>query len=198
MSSDHAALPNEALHILHFWFGASALQAPEQRKEWFNKSTKFDEAITKHFLSVYQRGVAGELESWRAAAGSALAYVLLFDQFPRNMFRGRTDAFATDAKALSCAKAAVAADFDDEVPPLARVFFYLPFEHSERMLDQRYSLKLFGRLAAHPGMETFVDYAKRHYAVVERFGRFPHRNDMLGRPGTVEELGFLKQPGSSF
>ena len=198
MSPDTSVLPNEALHILHFWFGANALQAPEQRKEWFIKNTKFDEAITKHFLPVYKRGVAGDLESWRAAAGSALAYVLLFDQFPRNMFRGRADAFATDARALSCAKSAVAASFDDRVPPLARVFFYLPFEHSERMLDQRYSLKLFGRLAAHSDMETFVDSARRHYAVVERFGRFPHRNDVLGRTSTVEELGFLKQSGSSF
>jgi len=198
MNAETANLPSEALHILHFWFGANALQAPEKRNEWFNKNAKFDDAVTRHFLSLYKRGVAGALEDWRSAAGSALAYVLLFDQFPRNMFRGRADAFATDAKALSCAKAAVAAGFDDQVPPLARVFFYLPFEHSERMVDQRYSLKLFARLAQHPGTESFVDYARRHYEVIERFGRFPHRNAVLDRPSTVEELGFLKQPGSNF
>lgn len=198
MSPEPQALPNDAIHILYFWFGANALQVPEYRKEWFSKSLKFDEALTKHFLPVYKRGVAGEWETWRSATGSALAYVLLFDQLPRNMFRGRADAYATDAKALSCAKAAVAARFDDQVPPLARVFFYLPFEHSERLSDQRYSLKLFTRLAQHPGMAEFVDSARRHNAVIERFGRFPHRNAILGRESTPEEQAFLRERGSTF
>ena len=186
---------NATEEVRRFWFGN---QPGERRKAWFVKDPVFDAEIRTRFLSLYESVANRDLTDWNKSPAGSLALIVLCDQFPRNMFRGRADAFATGARALSCAKAAVAADFDDEVPPLARVFFYLPFEHSERMLDQRYSLKLFGRLAAHPGMETFVDYAKRHYAVVERFGRFPHRNDMLGRPGTAEELGFLKQPGSSF
>ena len=198
MTSELQALPNDAVHILYFWFGANALQAPEYRKEWFSKSMKFDEALTKHFLPVYKRGVAGELETWRSAAGSALAYALLFDQLPRNMFRGRADAYASDAKALSCAKAAVAARFDEQVPPLARLFFYLPFEHSERLTDQRYSVKLFNRLAQHQGMEEFANSARRHSGVIERFGRFPHRNAILGRETTAAEQAFLREPGSSF
>ena len=195
---DNAALATEAADILRFWFGVSSLQAAVSRNEWFAKDAAFDAAIDERFFAVYERGAAGELESWRAQPESALAYVLLFDQFPRNMFRGTPQAFATDGKALSCAKAVVAAGFDERVPPLARVFFYLPFEHSERLADQRYSLKLFGRVASHPGTEGVLDYARRHAAVIERFGRFPHRNAILGRTSTAEEEDFLQQPGSAF
>ncbi len=188
----------ETLRILNFWFGEKAFTDPQYREQWFSKDAAFDRTLASQFLPLYQRGVAGELESWRSTPESALAYTLLFDQFPRNMFRGTANAYATDGKALSCAKAAVAAGLDSQLPPLLRVFFYLPFEHSEKLADQRYSLKLFDRLVQYPGMESFIDYARRHAEVVKRFGRFPHRNAVLGRPNTAEEEAFLQQPGSSF
>jgi uncharacterized protein (DUF924 family) len=188
---------SDASDILDFWFGAS-LQSVEYRKEWFSKDPKFDEAIRSRFLSTYQQGAADQLEGWRLVAESSLAYVLLFDQLPRNIFRNTPQAFATDGKALSCAREAVTAGFDVSLPLLARMFFYLPFEHSEHIDDQHYAVALFGKFAQSAGMEGFDESAKRHCEVIERFGRFPHRNAILGRANTAEEDAFLKQASAWF
>ena len=196
--SDPDIIPADAMRILRFWFGDNALGAPEHRPQWFGKDAELDAGIKNHFLSLYRQGVAGELESWQRAPAGALAYTILFDQFPRNMFRATPQSFASDAKALASAKAAVAAGFDNQVPPLARVFFYLPFEHSEALADQQRSLSLFGLLEQYADLESFVDYARRHAAVIERFGRFPHRNALLERTDTADEEDFLRQPGSVF
>ena len=127
-----------------------------------------------------------------------IALLIVLDQFPRNMFRGTPRAFAADARALALARDAVGRGFDEVLLPVQRWFVYLPFEHAEDLAMQRESLRLFERLATDAAGAGTLTYAMRHYAVIERFGRFPHRNAILGRASTPEELAFLAQPGSSF
>jgi uncharacterized protein (DUF924 family) len=185
--------------VLEFWFGAH--DRPEfgrPRACWFQKSDAFDALVRDRFLSTHEAAAAGALDAWAARPLSALALAVVLDQFPRNMFRGSPRAFATDARALALAREAVAQRFDDVLLPVQRWFVYLPFEHAEDLDAQRGSLRLFERLATDAaGAGTFT-YAMRHYAVIERFGRFPHRNAILGRASTPEEIAFLAQPGSSF
>jgi len=181
--------------VLEFWFGP----APGvRRKNWFARDPGFDGEIRDAFLDDYRRARSGALDGWREAPESCLALVLLLDQFPRNMFRGAPEAFAGDAQGLAAARHAVAQGFDAGMAPERRLFLYLPFEHSERLEDQRESLRLMEAFRGRPGLEDVFDYAGRHLRVIERFGRFPHRNAILGRPSTPEELEFLAQPGSSF
>jgi uncharacterized protein (DUF924 family) len=180
----------QATEVLDFWFGPR----DEERAEWFRKDDAFDAQIRQRFGALVDLALAGGLREWDATPEGALARVLLLDQFTRNAFRGTARAFAGDALALEAARAMVVRGDDATLPPLRRVFVYLPFEHSEDMAMQRESLRLFGTL----GREGFLDYARRHAVVVERFGRFPHRNAILGRESTPEEIEFLKQPGSGF
>ncbi len=175
-----------AQDVLDFWFGAD-------RKAWFEKNPAFDEEIRARFLPLYERAASGALEAWRAAPDSCLALVILLDQFPRNMFRGSARAFAADPLALQAAKHAVSQRFDQGLSLDERTFLYLPFEHSESLADQARGCELMQPLG-----EEVYRYAVRHREIIERFGRFPHRNAALGRENTPEETAFLKQPGSSF
>jgi uncharacterized protein (DUF924 family) len=190
----------EAQAVIDFWFGAPG--SPErgtQRAVWFRKDPAFDASIAQRFGPLVERALAGELRDWDAEPASALARIVLLDQFTRNIFRDTARAFAGDRLALEAARSAVAAGRDRAVPPEQRGFVYLPFEHAEDLAAQDEALRLFSALEAEaPALEGLVDYARRHRAIVERFGRFPHRNALLRRPSTPEELEFLRQPGSGF
>jgi uncharacterized protein (DUF924 family) len=185
--------------ILDFWFGAPGSEtAGKRRKEWFQKDAAFDQEICSGFLSTYEQAAAGQLDTWQETPRGALALVLLFDQFPRNMFRGTPQAFATDSQALAVAQQAIAVGLDQQLPPLQRQFFYFPLEHSESLEHQRQAVQLFARIKNDPETADSYPYALRHCEIIERFGRFPHRNAILGRKTTPEEAEFLQQPGSSF
>lgn len=174
--------------VLAFWF------APENRERWFTPSEAFDREIGRRFGDLMGEAAAGRLAAWSQTARGSLALCLLLDQFPRNVWRGTPRAFASDAQALAVAKAAVEAGQDRELGPAERLFLYLPFEHSEDLADQERCVRLMAEL----GDPEWLDYAVRHRDIVARFGRFPHRNAVLGRASTEEELAFLQQPGSSF
>jgi uncharacterized protein (DUF924 family) len=185
--------------ILEFWFGAP--HAPNYGKErsfWFTKNPEFDREVCDRFLPIYTQAAAGELDNWQDLPQSCLALLLLLDQFPRNMFRGTPRSFATDAKAQVLANSAIAKGFDQDLLPVQRWFIYLPFEHSENLADQQRCVDLFSTLQGDPDSAKTIDYALRHKSIIERFGRFPHRNKILGRETTPEEAEFLKQRGSSF
>ncbi len=185
--------------ILEFWFGQpDEADYGKQRSFWFTKKPEFDQEVRTRFLTYYEQAVAGKLDYWKNLPRSCLALILLLDQFPRNMFRGTAQAFASDPQALSAAQHAVAKGYDQELLMVQRWFVYLPFEHSENLAHQRQSVKLFATLSDDPDNDAVLDYAIRHYWVIHRFGRFPHRNEILGRATTPEEAEFLKQPGSSF
>lgn len=185
----------QAADVLDFWFGTSGTA----RDEWFRKDPDFDARIRARFGTLVEQALAGGLAEWDASADTALARVLLLDQFTRNIFRGTPRAFDGDVQALALARSMVAHGADQALPPLRCVFVYLPFEHAEDEAAQRESLRLFGALAAaHPALASYDDYARRHAVVIERFGRFPHRNAILGRVSTPEEIAFLREPGSSF
>lgn len=188
--------------ILEFWFGAPNSpdsRYSERRKLWFTKSAATDTTIRQEFMPLYVQAATGELDHWDTAPESCLALILLLDQFPRNLFRNDPQAFATDAKALAIARLAIERGFDQPLNPLQRLFMYLPFEHSEDLADQQQSVALIAPLKqADPDLEDAYDYALRHRDVIQRFGRFPHRNAILGRPSTPAEQAFLQQPGSRF
>ena len=185
--------------MLDFWFGpAGSPGYGKPREAWFRKSDAFDADIRARFLGLQQRAAAGALESWLAAAESLLALIVLLDQFPRNLFRGTSQAFATDTQALAAARFAVERGFDAALLPVQRWFLYLPFEHAEDLAQQRRCLELFDRLRGDPASAGSIDYARRHFEIIARFGRFPHRNAVLGRASTPEEIDFLRQPGSGF
>ncbi len=175
------AHPND---ILGFWRNAGP-------GRWFKKSPAFDEAIRLKFEPVHHAAARGEYDTWAGAADGALALVILLDQFPRNLYRASGHAFATDPKARSVARAAIEAGFDKAVDPVLRNFFYLPFEHSEDLADQDFSLAL----SAENGVEDDVKWAGIHREIIARFGRFPHRNPALGRVTTDEEQAFLDDGG---
>lgn len=184
-----------AQDVLDFWFGAE----DRQREVWFRKDAAFDAQVRERFGAKIEDALAGRLEDWDATADGALARVVVLDQFTRNAFRGSARAFAGDVQALAGARAMVARGDDLALPPLRRVFVYLPFEHAEDRAMQAQSLRLFGALALQaPSLSGFADYAQRHADVIERFGRFPHRNAALGRTSTDEERAYLAQPGSGF
>ncbi|MFQ5783935.1 MAG: DUF924 family protein [Alphaproteobacteria bacterium] len=181
--------------ILAFWFGAPG--DPDHgrpRKIWFEKDAALDAEVRRCFLADYKGAAAGALDHWQETPRGALALIVLLDQFPRNMFRDDPRAYASDAKARAVARRAIDAGFDRALPPIERRFLYLPFEHSEDLADQRRSVALFRDL----GDKASIEWATRHLEIVERFGRFPHRNAALGRETTPEEAAFLKEPDSSF
>jgi len=188
----------EAQAVYQFWFPPDAGEGP--RRVWFIKDEAFDQQIRERFGALIEQGLAGGLRAWDAEGPrSALARILLLDQFTRNVFRGTPIAFAGDHLALQAAQDMVDADEDLALPPFQRSFVYMPFEHAENMAMQDQAVALFTRLAhAHPALNDSLDYARRHREVIARFGRFPHRNAILGRHSTPEEAEFLLQPGSGF
>ena len=184
-----------ARDILAFWFGPDPRAA---RAEWFRKDDAFDAAIRAHFGAAVEAAIGGAFDDWRATPHGALARILLTDQFTRNIFRGTPRAFAGDPVALVTAIGAVDAVQDRALDPFERGFCYLPFEHSEDPAMQERSLALFGALADETGRQDPLVWAEKHAVIIRRFGRYPHRNAILGRPSTADEIAFLREPGSAF
>ena len=174
--------------ILHFWFNELT---PNQH---FSKEADLDEAIRTRFGASLEAAARCELFAWRATPEGRLAEVLVLDQFSRNVFRDTARAFAQDALALALAQELVASGHDRSLPLAQRSFAYMPYMHSESALIHAQAVTLF----AQPGMEDSLRFEQRHQAIIERFGRYPHRNALLGRASTAEELAFLAEPGSAF
>ena len=195
----------DTLHA--FWFGTSPQDAEviaSQSALWWQKQPAVDTEIRKRFAPLVERAATGELDSWLGELRGRLALILLTDQFPRNIWREQAAAFAFDVLALRWAKEALVLGLDTRARPIERVFLYLPLEHSENLADQREAVRRFDALATavEPALRTafagYLDYARRHLEIIERFGRFPHRNAALGRETSPEEAEFLRQPGSRF
>lgn len=196
--------------VLSFWFdGADAADASPATlaravQRWFQPDPAFDAAIAQRFGPVVEAALAGALDGWRQQPASWLALLIVLDQFPRNIRRGSADAFAGDARAQRIALAGLDAGFDRALAPLQRVFAYLPLEHAEDAALQARSVALFDALrgevdaALRPTFDVFHDYAEQHREVIDRFGRFPHRNAALGRVSTPDERAYLATPGAGF
>lgn len=187
--------------LLDFWFGPldeHGLPDAEHRNRWFRSSRRFDQEIRRRFLSLVLFASEQGLEDWRKEAGGALAEILLLDQFTRNIYRGGAMAFDNDRLARQRCREAMDRAFDVRLPGIQRAFVYMPLQHSEKLADQKQGLACYQQLAAtHDGLlgeflQSFVQSAEDHLAVIERFGRFPHRNQALGRTSTEEELAWLK------
>ena len=174
--------------VLKFWFDDLS---PD---DWFKSDEAVDGHIRERFRELHETLREQVPETWRNSARGCLAAVIVLDQFSRNMYRGASRAFAADGAALSLAKEALARGFDRELSMDERKFLYMPFEHSENPAEQERSIELFSTLES----ELDLDYARRHKEIIDRFGRFPHRNAVLGRISTPEEIEFIKEPGSSF
>jgi uncharacterized protein (DUF924 family) len=175
--------------VLGFWFSSAT------RPNWFEKSDAFDAEVRRLLLPLHDQVAAGRLPEWREHPQGCLAMVILLDQVPRNVFRDTPRAFASDPAARALTKLAIERGYDAGFNLEERVFLYLPLEHSEDLADQRLSVEIN---RARIGDPEYTDYAEGHLRIIERFGRFPHRNRILGRPSTEEEIEFLKQPGSSY
>ena len=186
-----------AQEILAFWFG-DGKERGQSRAEWFKKDAAFDADIRARFLATYERAVDGEFADWINAPHACLALIVLLDQFPRNMFRGTRRAFEADHLARRAARHALAKEHDRPLKPVERMFIYLPLEHSEHLPDQELCLRLMKELSVFRETRELHVWAEKHLVIIQRFGRFPHRNDALGRASTAEEIEFLKQPGSGF
>lgn len=191
----------QAQDVLDFWFGApGSAEHGQTRGVWFRKDAAFDDEIRTRFGAVIEQALNGGLHEWDAAgARGTLARILVLDQFTRNAGRDTPAAFAGDAQALAATRALLAAGTDRELTALERWFAYLPLMHAEDPACQEQSVQLFSALAgADPALEGALDYAHRHRGVIARFGRFPHRNAILGRASTADESEYLRQPGSGF
>ncbi|AYK18615.1 DUF924 family protein [Aeromonas veronii] len=194
--------------LLAFWFGDEAddvLRATRQAPLWWGKSSETDALLASRFGEQAEAAAEGSLAHWADLPSGRLALILLLDQLPRNIHRGTPAAFAQDPLARDLCLKGLSIGADKSLSPLERVFFYLPLEHAESREQQARSVALFEALAAEqagtPAQATFAgftDFARRHQVIIERFGRFPHRNDILGRTSTPEEAAFLQQPGSGF
>ncbi len=193
MQSDPTA--SAAAEVLEFWFGPPP---DTPRKIWFAKDTDFDNLCRTRFATMHEAAMGGALSAWEGTPDGALALTILLDQLSRNIYRDSPRAFAQDALALAVATRAIERMFDTRLGPLRRMFLYLPFEHSEDGAMQARSVELFESLRGHADVDEGIDYAHRHRAVIERFGRFPHRNAVLGRESSPEELAYLRTPGSGF
>ncbi len=190
-------LDDRAAPVRHFWFGEPQTTTP--LATWFRKDAAFDDQIRARFGALIETALAGGLQAWDSTPVGTLARILVLDQFTRNAFRDSARAFAGDALALAAAQALVAGGGDQALTPLQRWFVYLPFEHAEDLAAQRQSMALFTALAEqHPGLADARHWAQKHFEVIERFGRYPHRNALLGRASTPEELAYLQQPGAGF
>jgi uncharacterized protein (DUF924 family) len=182
--------------VINFWFGDGSHEAT---RRWFSRDPAFDAEVRTKFSALHAEASGGALDPWGATVRGALALIVLFDQFSRNMFRDDPRAFATDAPAVAITRELIASGRLGQLPIVQRSVALMPLMHSEERADQRESLVQFGKLAEEdPTYKSSLDYAQRHAAIVERFGRFPHRNAVLGRASTAEELAFLEQPGSRF
>jgi len=189
------ALDPAAQDLLAFWFGAP--DTPEYgafRAVWFEKSETFDAEVRDRFAEAREQAERGALDAWAATPRGALALVLLLDQVPRNIFRDTPAAFATDVRALEAAKQALRDGHDAALRPMERLFLYMPFQHAEDLVEQERSLALYDRL----DLDRAQQFAHRHHEIIARFGRFPHRNAILGRETTEAERLFLLEPNSSF
>lgn len=181
--------------VIDFWFG----DATVARVEWFRKDPAFDQTIARRFGSTIEQALAGQLDHWNVEPRGMLAHLVVLDQFTRNAFRDSARAFEGDPRALALARSLVALGWDRALTPLQRWFAYLPFEHAEDLAAQHESLRLFDALAHEaPALKDAAVWARRHSDVILRFGRYPHRNALLGRPSTPDELAYLQEPGSGF
>jgi len=193
--------------ILDFWFGTRDSDMDiikEKSALWWGKDNSTDQEIKSLFSNDLERAIDGEFNHWTETPTGRLALIILTDQFSRNIYRGTTRAFAQDALALKWCLEGLELTVDARLRPVHRVFFYLPLEHSESLDHQNRSIESFTALNDSISLENrkafsgFLDFAVKHREIIERFGRFPHRNSILGRKSTAEEIEFLKQPGSSF
>ncbi|ENU93302.1 hypothetical protein F971_01350 [Acinetobacter vivianii] len=178
----------QAQDILNFWFD------PDHRPLWFAKSDDFDAKIRESFQEIHHQAAQAELWSWRKTPEGRLAEIIVLDQFSRNLYRDQAQAFAYDSLALALSQEAISLQLDAQLSPDQRSFLYMPFMHSESKHIHEFALKLFQRL----GNEINLNFEKKHKVIIDRFGRYPHRNKILGRDSTPEELEFLTQPNSSF
>jgi len=174
--------------VLDFWFKEI------EPKAWWVKNKEFDQLITDRFLDMHKAADACELFEWRQSAKGRLAEIIVLDQFSRNMFRNTPAAFASDSLALALSQEAISLDLDGELTATERSFLYMPFMHSESLRIHNVAVELF----KHNGIESNYDFEIKHKEVIERFGRYPHRNKILGRKSTAQEITFLEQPGSRF
>ncbi|CAG70192.1 MULTISPECIES: DUF924 family protein [Acinetobacter] len=174
--------------VLDFWF------APDHTNFWFAKDSLFDDEIRTQFSTVHQQATQAELWSWRQTVEGRLAEIIVLDQFSRNLYRDQAQAFAQDSMALALAQEAITQQLDAQLSPEQRSFLYMPFMHSESKLIHEFALKLFQKL----GNEINLSFEKKHKVIIDQFGRYPHRNAILGRQSTPEELEFLTQPNSHF
>jgi len=174
--------------IIDFWF------TEVEPKQWWQKDEAFDSMIQSRFVSLHNQAKAGELFQWRETALGSLAEVILLDQISRNIYRDKPESFACDPQALALAQVAVSKGFDLDLSQAKRGFLYLPFMHSESQIIHNEAIKLYESL----GNPNSLDFECKHKAIIDKFGRYPHRNDILGRESTLEEIDFLKQPNSGF
>ena len=183
-----ANLPDAAYQVIEFWFGELT------SKDWWRKDPELDQLIKNRFSQLHQSACQAELFTWRKHAQGRLAEILILDQFSRNIFREQPKAFATDALALALAQEAIVHGLDKQLPNAQRAFLYLPYMHSESKAIHNVAIELFSQ----PGLEDNLAFELKHKVIIDQFGRYPHRNSILGRPSTEEELAFLAQPNSSF
>jgi uncharacterized protein (DUF924 family) len=191
-------MPVEARSVLEFWFGTPRTHLGSPRMEWFRKDPKFDDEIRMRFGVLHARASRGELDAWSASAEPLLALVVILDQFSRNLYRNDPRAFAQDEHARRLARLAIDRRDDLGLLPVQRQFLYLPFEHSEDMADQDRCVELMQSLESFEETRGLTAWAEKHRVIIRRFGRFPHRNEILGRESTAEEVEFLKSPDSRF
>ncbi len=193
--------------IINFWFAGldEHGQLPQSQKaKWWQKDNAFDQSIKTQFASAVEKAAAGEFDSWQATAEGSLALLILLDQFTRNIYRNDPKAFASDPKARAICHHLLEQGQDKALHPVQRVFTYLPLEHSESLDDQHHCVELFNALHDEVGEQNkqefayYLDYAHKHFEIIERFGRFPHRNQVLGRESTADELAYLSEPGARF
>jgi uncharacterized protein (DUF924 family) len=181
-------MENSHQDIFDFWFKELT------KKQWFVADLKLDKAIKERFLQTHTRATEGKLESWRGNSLGRLAEILVLDQFSRNLFRGTPAAFASDLQALNLSKEAIKLGLDQELNSSEQAFLYMPYMHSEDLKAHEEAVKLFSI----PGMEGNLEFEIKHKVIIEKFGRYPHRNEVLGRTSTPEEIEFLNGPSSSF
>ena len=184
-----------ASEVLKFWFGEGAEYGKAQ-KRWFEKDRSFDAEVGRRFSHAHEEQM--ESRDWLATPRECLARIVVLDQFPRHIYRGTARAFSSDPLALETAKRLLGLGWERDMLPVERMFAYLPFQHSESLEDQERSCSLYEALKHFPEAADSHRYALAHRAIIVRFGRFPHRNAVLGRPSTREEIEFLREPGSSF
>lgn len=174
--------------VIDFWFTELKPQ------NWWQKDSALDEMIARRFSSLHQQAASCELSDWRGTGLGSLAEIIVLDQFSRNIYRDKPESFASDSLALALAQSAIAKGLDKELSQVQRSFLYMPFMHSESKKIHSDAVTLFESL----GMSDKIEFELKHKAIIDKFGRYPHRNDILGRRSTVEELSFLKQPNSRF